>query len=326
MAGFRKAKAEQAAIKMAIYGPPGSGKTFTTLLFAEGLAKQTGKRIAYVDTERGTDFYVLDVPDRKAHPSAFDIDANYTREITEVLESVQSLDTKEYSVLVIDSVTHIWQACMNAYSGKLTAAETIPLQAWGKIKRPYKELMNFLLSSPLHVFILGRQGVEFGSDDDSGELKKVGVKMKAEGETAYEPHILLRMEAVKDPKKPTATITAFAEKDRTGILAGQTIAWPNFDNVIKPILPLLGNTQAAMPTDDESGQRDAEKLTDQERKKIDDSASLLKRFRARIELAGDKASLEGIGKEITAELKKKMTTSDVSDLRQAFLDAQKKFG
>ena len=40
MSGFRKAKAEQAALKIAMYGPPGSGKTFTTLLLAEGLAKR----------------------------------------------------------------------------------------------------------------------------------------------------------------------------------------------------------------------------------------------------------------------------------------------
>ena len=39
MAGFRKAKAEQAALKIGLYGPPGSGKTFTSLLIAEGLAK-----------------------------------------------------------------------------------------------------------------------------------------------------------------------------------------------------------------------------------------------------------------------------------------------
>jgi pantothenate kinase-related protein Tda10 len=57
MAGFRKAKAEQAALKIGIYGPPGSGKTFTSLLIAEGLGKISGKRVAYVDTERGTDFY-----------------------------------------------------------------------------------------------------------------------------------------------------------------------------------------------------------------------------------------------------------------------------
>jgi pantothenate kinase-related protein Tda10 len=57
MAGFRKAKAEQAALKIGLYGPPGSGKSFTSLLLAEGLVKNTGKRIAFVDTERGTDFY-----------------------------------------------------------------------------------------------------------------------------------------------------------------------------------------------------------------------------------------------------------------------------
>jgi Cdc6-like AAA superfamily ATPase len=44
MAGFRKAKAEQAALKMGVYGPPGSGKTFTSLLLAEGLGKVSGKR------------------------------------------------------------------------------------------------------------------------------------------------------------------------------------------------------------------------------------------------------------------------------------------
>ena len=43
MAGFRKAKAEQAALKLGIYGPPGSGKTFTALLLAEGLAAVTGR-------------------------------------------------------------------------------------------------------------------------------------------------------------------------------------------------------------------------------------------------------------------------------------------
>jgi pantothenate kinase-related protein Tda10 len=68
MSGFRKAKAEQAALKIGIYGPPGSGKTFTSLLLAEGLARVSGKRIAYVDTEHGTDFYCQAVPARKLHP------------------------------------------------------------------------------------------------------------------------------------------------------------------------------------------------------------------------------------------------------------------
>jgi len=36
MARFGKAAPKQARLKVAIYGPPGSGKTFTSLLMAEG--------------------------------------------------------------------------------------------------------------------------------------------------------------------------------------------------------------------------------------------------------------------------------------------------
>src|SRR5688572_4605716 len=108
MAGFQRAKAEQAAIKMGIYGPPGAGKTFTSLLIAEGLAKASGKRIAYVDTEHGTDFYCKAVPTRAVHPEAFDFDALYTRSLTEVMAAVRGLKADEYGVIVLDSITHLW--------------------------------------------------------------------------------------------------------------------------------------------------------------------------------------------------------------------------
>ena len=167
MAGFRKAKAEQAALKMGIYGPPGAGKTFTSLLLAEGLAQVTGKRVAYVDTERGTDFYCKDVPSRAVHPQAFDFDALYTRSLTEVVSSVKSLKADDYGVVVLDSITHLWEAAIAAYGGNQTRAGTIPMHAWGKIKRPYKELMSALLSSPMHVIICGRQGTEYATDEDT---------------------------------------------------------------------------------------------------------------------------------------------------------------
>jgi hypothetical protein len=321
MAGFRKAKAEQAAIKMGIYGPSGSGKTFTTLLLAEGLAKLTKKRIAFVDTERGTDFYSQAVKSRKYHPGAFDFDALYTKSITEVLSAIKELNPSEYSVVVIDSITHIWEAARLAYDGKETKAGTIPFHAWGKIKKPYKELINFLLSSPLHVFFCGRQGNEFAEDEESGELRRVGVKMKAEGETPYEPHILIRMETVKNPKSKETVITAFAEKDRTGVLAGQTIAWPTFDNIIKPLLPLLGSTQAHMPDDDETSRQDAEKLGEDEKIKIKNSETILGKFVARFALCETAEDLKAIGKEITPELKKQMVAADVAALREAFLEA-----
>ena len=70
-----RASPEQAALKMAVYGPPGAGKTFTALLIAEGLAQTIGKRVTVIDTENGTDFYVKPSPKRQCHPDAFDLDA-----------------------------------------------------------------------------------------------------------------------------------------------------------------------------------------------------------------------------------------------------------
>jgi len=115
---FQKAKPQQARFKAGFYGKQGSGKTFTALLVAEGLAKRENKRIAYLDTEHGTDFYAQAVKERAVHPEAFDFDAMYTRSIYETIEAVESLDPKTHGVVVLDSMTHLWEAAQAAYSGK----------------------------------------------------------------------------------------------------------------------------------------------------------------------------------------------------------------
>lgn len=328
MAGFRKAKAEQAYLKMGLYGPPGSGKTFTALLIAEGLSKLSGKRIAYVDTERGTDFYSQRVAERKIHPEAFDFDALYSRSITEVAQGVYSLDMSTTGIVVLDSITHIWQACMEAYEGKMTKAGTIPISAWGNIKRPYKDLVGYLLNLPAHVIICGRQGNEFDTDEESGQMKKVGVKMKAEGETAYEPHILIRMEQERDGNGGFR-INAIPEKDRTGLLTGKIITMQEsetfaFDNLVKPLLPLLGETQAKMKSTAQNANEDAEALTEESVKKIEMSKGLLDDMVATIQLCKTQAQIEDLGKKITPDLKSMMTSADVATLREAYLEAKKK--
>lgn len=256
---FKKPTSEQAYLKMAIYGPQGSGKTFTSLLFAEGLAKHMNKRVAYVDTERGTDFYIKEVKQRQVHPDAFKIDREDTRSIATVTKSVKELDPKEYGVIVIDSISHIWDSCQEAYpEEKKTSAGTIPFHAWVQIKKPYKDLLNWLLDSEFHMIICGRQKNVYSNEDD--QLKKVGVDMRAENETAYEPHICIRMEPVKDQKNTAKSVyQAFVEKDRSGVLGGKIITNPNF-HTIEPLLPLLGGTQAKMEDEDERIARDSELL------------------------------------------------------------------
>jgi DNA polymerase III delta prime subunit len=265
MARFTKAKAQQARIKMMLYGPPGSGKTFTALLMAEGLAKVRGKRIAMVDTERGSDFYVQPVKQRLVHPEAFDIDALYTRSIADVTDAVKSLSPKEHGVVIIDSISHLWDAAMEAYTGKKTRVDSIPMHAWSKIKRPYKDLVSYLIGSPLDVFILARQKNLFDTDDDSGEMKKIGVGARAESDTAYEPQSIY---------------VALVEKDRTGVLAGRALKNPGF-RTIEPLLPLLGEVQAPSEDADERAAKDGDlldKLDERSQAKEDKSRELTAAF------------------------------------------------
>lgn len=323
MAGFRKAKAEQAALKLGMYGPPGSGKTFTALLISEGLAKHTGKKIAYVDTEHGSDFYCQAVSTRRVHPEAFDFDALYTRSITEVEDAVKKLNG-EYGIIVIDSITHLWEAAIAAYGGKQTSIGTIPMHAWGKIKKPYKNIMSTLLGSSAHVIICGRQGVEYATDEETEELKAVGLKMKAEGETPYEPHILLRMEAQKPRKtNEVAQIVAYAEKDRTGVLAGRSFVNPTFETLCAPILGLLGGVQAQMATGEETASLDAETIAAQEVERQRVSYQHYRDFVAQITLVKTVPELKSLGKEINPALKAQMTPEDLANLREKYLERER---
>ena len=315
---FKKAKPEQSRLKVSMYGPPGSGKTYTTLLFAEGLAKVRKRRIAYVDTEHGTDFYAQPRPHDTAHPAAFDFDAIYTRSIAETVEAVESLDPKVHGIVVIDSMTHMWMACIEAYEGKMTSIDTIPMHAWGGIKKPYKKLMGLLMDGDFDVFILGRQKNVFGPGTKDGEITMVGVGMKAEGETQYEPHICFRMLAVQDKQDPTkSTYLLHGEKDRTSVTAGRTISNPTFENVIVPILPLLGSTQAK--SDDEEARLDkdialADKPKEEKRKK---AAKLFDGFQKDISESETVAVLALIGDALKKK-KRSLTEEQLTTLRMLF--------
>jgi hypothetical protein len=149
-------------------------------------------------------------------------------------------------------------------------------------------------------------------------MKNLGFKMRAEGETAYEPDVLLRLEAHKPGKKGTLVPTAIVEKDRTGVLSGKTIAWPGFDNLAKPLLGLLGTTQAAPPTDDEVSVQDAEALARQEREHAQRSAELAGKYTTRMTEAGTVADLQRVAAELTPAVKVQLVANDLTRVREVY--------
>lgn len=280
---FTKAKSEQAYLKLALYGKAGSGKTLTSLLLAEGLALRDKKRVAFVDTERGSEFYAIDIPERKVHPKAFDFDRLFTKSIMDTLEAVESIDPKEHSVVVIDSITHLWEAARAAYTGKLMSNGGIPIQAWSSIKKPYKKLMSILLDGNFHAIICGREGVVM-EEDAEGEPHVTGTKMKAEGETPHEPHILGRMRPERT-EEGGYIVKVFFEKDRSGILTGKTINWPNYTTIEPVVGYMSGTQQGKMGTEEETAEKDAAAIETQTQKAAKERETLFLQIRTALQNA-----------------------------------------
>ena len=279
---FIKAVSKQAFFKACLYSKQGRGKTLTSLLWGEGLALRSNKRIAMVDTELGSEFYAINIPERTVHPTAFDFDRLVTRSIMETIEAVESIDPAEHSVVILDSITHLWEAALASYNGKKMANGGIPINAWSDIKKPYKKLMALLVDGNFHAIICGREGVIMEKDED-GDTEVVGTKVKAEGETGYEPHILGRLIHTTDNAGHNNVVSVFFEKDRSGILAGKTIQWPNYATIEPIVKYLTGTVQGTVGTPEANAEKDAEALNEESQKADRERIQLFEQIRTAIQ-------------------------------------------
>jgi hypothetical protein len=84
----------------------------------------------------------------------------------------------------------------------------------------------------------------------------VGTKMKAEGETPHEPHVLGRMTPERD-EKGGYIVRVFFEKDRSGILTGRTFSWPNYETIAPVVAYLSGGQQGTLGTPEQAAEKDA---------------------------------------------------------------------
>lgn len=311
---FVKASSETGQVPFfgSFYGPPGSGKSFTSLLFAEQLAARRKGRIAVIDTEGGFKFLDKAAP-RKVHPEAFDFDIVRTTSLAKILEELRALDTKVHTCIIIDSMSQLWDSAREAYEAQ-NPGRDIPLRDWGKLKKPYRDIIKWLLASPCDKIINGRQKSTF-EEDDTGKLKNSGVAMRAEGETQFEPDFCFRMEP--DGKRGgEITYSMYVEKDRSGILAGKWFENPT-GAILKPVFPFLGETPQATEDSEERADADAELLLADDakvEKKQAKSSDFITNFQAKITAATDMIQLGAVGAEIN-KAKRGITAEAVEAVR-----------
>jgi hypothetical protein len=229
--------------KAAFEGFAGSGKTYTSALVAIGLHQKikSKKPVVMFDTEKAAKFLK-----RVFNEAGIELLVKESRTLADLKESMRILRDQQFSdILIIDSISHVWEDTVEAYKRKANRTH-LQFQDWGILKPMWKaEFSDPLVRDPYHIIMCGRAGYEYeneiNADTGKREIYKSGVKMKVEGETAYEPDILVLMERFEEilGKDKKVYRQATIVKDRSTLIDGKTFVNPDFTNFEPAINDML---------------------------------------------------------------------------------------
>jgi DNA polymerase III delta prime subunit len=156
---FQKATKENIKLRMALYGPPGCGKTYTALQLASCL----GKRIGLIDTEHGSS---------RKYGNLFNFDVLELSKFgpSQYYNAIESAEESGFDYLIIDSLSHAWYAELDSVGSDV--------RNWAKIRPIERQLWDKIISSSCHIIATMRSKIEYeyGSAEISGKQKMTSVR------------------------------------------------------------------------------------------------------------------------------------------------------
>ncbi|GAB3217302.1 AAA family ATPase [Algoriphagus aestuariicola] len=203
MENLRISKRSQARIRIALQGPSGAGKTYSSLLLAYGLTGNWSK-IAVIDTEnQSADLYA-----NLGQYNVLSIGAPHTPE--KYVEAIEVCEKAGMEVIIIDSISHEWETLLDIQSNMPGNSFT----NWAKITPRHNALINKILSSTSHVVATVRSKQDYVLMDKNGKMvpEKVGLKGVQRDGLEYDFTIVFDVNIKHQ---------ASASKDRTGIFVDQ---------------------------------------------------------------------------------------------------------
>lgn len=236
---LKKAVNKMAYAKVGLYGEAGSGKTRTAAEIAIGLHKAAGmdKPIGMFDTEPAASYIIPLFEKAGIEFLVFD-ESRALKDLKRFMNEAEA----ECSIVIIDSITHIWRDAQDSYLAKVNEKRRekrqkpiyqLEFHHWKPIKAAWQEFTDRFLSSKVHCIVCGRAGsiYEYQKNDDTGKMELItsGTKMATEKELGYEPSLLVEM--VKHREGGKIINRALIEKDRTDTLNGQIIDMPNYEKL-----------------------------------------------------------------------------------------------
>lgn len=229
--------------KAAFEGFAGTGKTYTAAKVAIGLHKRVGskKPVIIFDTEKAAKFL-------KSMFAAEGIEVlvRESKSLADLKETMTRMREGASDVLIIDSISHVWEDFLKSYAEKVRRTR-LEFQDWGVIKPTWKtEFSDVFVRDPYHIIMTGRAGYEYENEinKETGkrEIYKSGIKMKVEGETAYEPDLLVLMERMQEMEGGSikkVTRQGIVIKDRSTVIDGKVFENPDFKDFAPAIEVML---------------------------------------------------------------------------------------
>lgn len=227
---FRPATKEQSRARVALMGVSGSGKTWTGLALAHGLA--AGGQLAVIDTERGSASKYVGI-----NGVQFDALQMYRYDPRDLVKALAAAARAGYAAVLIDSLSHFWKGT----DGTLEQVDRAKARFGGNSFGGWKEgtpmqnqMIDALLSYPGHVVATMRSHTEWSLERNKNgalEPKRLGTRAEQRRDVEYEFDVVGSMDV-------DTTLTVI--KSRCPALHKQVVKEPDGAVLAKELLAWLG--------------------------------------------------------------------------------------
>ncbi len=179
---FRPAVREKLPLLLGLAGGTGSGKTFSALELAKGIAQ--GARFVVIDSENGrastyADQFDFDTADLRApfRPQTY-------------TDAILAADAAGYPVIVVDSASHEWYGdggCLDWHDEIMGTDQRKNITAWIEPKKAHKRMVTRLLQMSAHVILCFRAEPKVDIETDAQGRMKVIPKASLTGLDGWIP-------------------------------------------------------------------------------------------------------------------------------------------
>jgi hypothetical protein len=181
----KKAVRKKTALKIALIGPSGAGKTYTALRLATGI----GGRICLVNTE-GDRGYL--------YSNEFDydiIDLMPPFKPEQYVEAITYCEKEGYDTIILDSASHEW----SGRGGLLEEHDKMPGNSytnWAKLTPRHNSFLDAQLYSPKHIISCLRGKDQYVLEEKNGKQvpKKIGLGAEQRAGFEYECQLTLNID------------------------------------------------------------------------------------------------------------------------------------